>query len=158
MRQIGSGLEPVIEERPETVDMQLRYLARGTIAVVMIPVGSAYVPKTPPGMESLDVLVQIRGAGRYIFNPALISVNQVLSSVLAGNHGSLLGHLFNKNASKPSHVVSARTASGVVIQDSVVPFDCWQATAKQYAEMHKRFPEAVISLQSAEEILYERLA
>lgn len=162
MRYVGSSLEPVIEERPETVDLQLQYLRAGTIPVVMIPIDSSYWPAVPPRMHTVDIEANVRGAGRYIFNPVLVSRNQVLADVLAGNHGRLLGHLYSKpepdsEAERRTVVVVARTATGITIQDSAVPNQP-DAIARQSAKLLERFPDAVITVESALQVLENRMA
>ena len=156
---IGSKQEPVVAERPETVQHQVDALREGRIPVVMIPLGGE-VPIVPAGFAK-TVVKSGPGAGTYIYDPAKVTWETIRAKAATGRHGELLGHLQTKEdlAGKPTVVVQAvDRATGVPIQDSEVAASDPAAIDKQKQVMAGRHPEAEVVVKAPEQVKADRTA
>jgi hypothetical protein len=160
MRFIGSRLESVVEERPETIDAQLRYLTAGNIHAVMLPRNSNYQPPAPDGMMEVVIEEGYPGDGRYIFDPARTSAEEIRSAVSRGSHGMFLGYLYPKQEwlgnGEKELAVTTRNVDGIVVQDAAIPSRV-VAIMRQARHMRERFPGVDISVRLPQEALEERL-
>jgi len=160
---IGSSQEPVVEESKETIDAKVEALAAGTISVVMLPLGSTYMPDVPVGTRSIFVR-DYAGAGMYIFDPKQINIAMLLALVKAGRHHELLGHVQSKTELamqiEAGSVVAVRAmrSDGVELQSSVVDSRNGNAVEAQKRSLQKRFPGAEVRVEGAVQVLQERVA
>ena len=120
-------------------------LRSGTIDVVMLPMGSRYIPPIPERFECVEALGI--GAGIYIFNPEKISAKEIEAASFLGDHGKLLGHIYTKAeiAKNPAVVVCAVSRDGTPIQESAVLACNPEAIEKQKAILSLRHPHSTIS-------------
>jgi hypothetical protein len=142
---IGSPQEPVVEEARETILAQIEALEAGTIPVVMLPIGSTFIPAYHSKLRHVDI-PNHAGAGRYLFDPQQIPVGMLLALVKAGRHHQLLGHVQSKaQILGPPVVVRAIRSDGVVLQDSLVS-DEQPAILAQMEALRNRFPGARLEM------------
>jgi hypothetical protein len=148
-----------IPELPETLILQVSYLATGHIPVVMFPPNTPkdHVPALPDTMYKTYVFGP--GEGLYYYNPTQISEDIIRIAAEDGTHGTLLGHVQDIEEAFlgwPIVIQAKQDLSHAPIQDSVVDGDNPDMINAQVASFNTRFPDAYIYISSYQTVLADR--
>lgn len=155
----NSAEQPVVPERPETIDAQMQQLYRGDRRAVMIPKGT----KMPGGIQRGYKTIRPSSAGNFIFNPRAISPREIHQAVKFERLPEILGAIDGGMGAPdktelrgPVSAVEGKDADGTTTQGTLADEGSLDSAIQQTAKVTPEY--GTVSVTDPESVLAERMA